>query len=570
MSSNGTKGQNTTAEAARQKKFSIKPFRTHTPMDESHARGIFAKLSRAMEEIHNRNASQLSFEELYRNAYNLVLHKHGALLYDGIACQLSSHLENVASSVAEVPDALLLESIASAWEDHSVTMVMIRDIFMYMDRTYVPQAKKRPVDELGLVLFQQVVWEHPLIQPRVTILMLEAVQQERQGQIAPSFLLKSIVSMLLELGGGCSSSISTTNFRKMDSSSRAPVESGQRRSAMGRFIDDNPNSRNIYERDFERIFLDTTQEFYRLESSSILSQSTASEYVRKATSRLNEELSRSQRYLSPTTEAVLIGICETEWIQTHAKTLVEMESTGFIALLQDCTQKMEELRHMYDLFSRVPNTVDLLRDALANAVKVDGRALLKDQERGVSDSITFIKGILSTRERYSEVVSYAFRGEKKTSKRFKESLEDVLNRDNRAANCLALYADELLKTGIKGITSSAAGGEFFSQAVDAELQNVVIIFRYLQDKDVFENYYKQHLAKRLLTGKSASEEAEKVMVSLLKAECGYQFTSKLEGMFNDMRISRDTRDSYRRYTKSTPLSESEGKGVELEVDVLTT
>ena len=30
------------------------------------------------------------------------------------------------------------------------------------------------------------------------------------------------------------------------------------------------------------------------------------------------------------------------------------------------------------------------------------------------------------------------------------------------------------------------------------------------------------------------------MVSLLKAECGYQFTSKLEGMFNDMRISKET------------------------------
>eukprot|EP00590_Aulacoseira_subarctica_P003713 CAMPEP_0172414624 /NCGR_PEP_ID=MMETSP1064-20121228/1267_1 /TAXON_ID=202472 /ORGANISM="Aulacoseira subarctica , Strain CCAP 1002/5" /LENGTH=805 /DNA_ID=CAMNT_0013151379 /DNA_START=42 /DNA_END=2459 /DNA_ORIENTATION=- len=542
--------------AAAKKKFVIKPFRSHTPMDESHARSIFAQLSLAMEEIHNRNASQLSFEELYRNAYNLVLHKHGTLLYEGIAFQLSSHLEKVASAVSEVPDALLLECIASAWEDQSVTMVMIRDIFMYMDRTYVPQQKKRPVYELGLMLFQQVVWEHPLIQPRVTLLMLEAIQQERGGQIAPSFLLKSIVSMMLELGGSASSDNSKADNRHL---------------ARQRYTDtsNNPNNRNIYERDFERLFLDTSQEFYHLESSSILSQSTASEFVRKATSRLSEELSRSQRYLAPTTEATLINICEMEWIQTHAKSLVEMEATGFIALLQDSTHKKEELRQMYDLFSRVPATVDLLRDALGNAVKTEGRALLQDQERGVSDSTTFIKGILNTRERFSEVVSYAFRGEKKTSKRLKESLEDVLNRDNRAANCLAIYADELLKNGLKGITSNAAG-EFFSQAVDAELQTVVTVFRYLQDKDVFENYYKQHLAKRLLTGKSASEEAEKVMVSLLKAECGYQFTSKLEGMFNDMRISRDTRDAYKRHIKGIPLAEGEGKGLDLEVDVLTT
>lgn len=40
--------------------------------------------STAIGEIHNKNASLLSFEELYRNAYNLVLHKHGDLLYQGV------------------------------------------------------------------------------------------------------------------------------------------------------------------------------------------------------------------------------------------------------------------------------------------------------------------------------------------------------------------------------------------------------------------------------------------------------------------------------------------------------
>jgi cullin 3 len=67
--------------------------------------------------------------------------------------------------------------------------------------------------------------------------------------------------------------------------------------------------------------------------------------------------------------------------------------------------------------------------------------------------------------------------------------------------------------------------------VESRLDKVVVIFRYLQDKDVFENFYKQHLAKRLLNGKSASDEAERAMIQKLKLECGYQFTSKLEGMF---------------------------------------
>ena len=52
-----------------------------------------------------------------------------------------------------------------------------------------------------------------------------------------------------------------------------------------------------------------------------------------------------------------------------------------------------------------------------------------------------------------------------------------------------------------------------------------------QEKDAFEEYYKRHLARRLLNQKSASDDSEKMMISKLKSECGCQFTSKLEGMF---------------------------------------
>lgn len=60
------------------------------------------------------------------------------------------------------------------------------------------------------------------------------------------------------------------------------------------------------------------------------------------------------------------------------------------------------------------------------------------------------------------------------------------------------------------------------------------------------------------------------MVSLLKAECGYQFTTKLEGMFNDMRISRETRDKYKSHKRSQEASGESAKGIDIEVDVLTT
>ena len=437
---------------------------------------------------------------------------------------LHQHYALQLTSISSFP-LCAINSISNA---DRITMVMVRDILMYMDRTYVPQNRRRPVYELGLHLFRTIVWEHPRVQPRVTQLLLDAVASERAGLLTDDrTLLKQNISMLLELGAADAS--------------------------------------NVYERDFETLFLGTTQEFYHRESLDFLSKNTAIDYVAKAQGRLDEEKIRAAALgLAQTTEGPLQNIVETELIERHAEALVKMENSGFAALLKDET-KVEQLRDMYDLLVRVPSSVDYLRDALSERVKTDGSALIADQERGQADPPAFVRGVLKMRDRYGNVVSTAFRGEKRAAKRLRESFEDFLNADARAASCLAVYVDELLRTGLKGATEAQ---------VTAELHKVILVFRYLSDKDVFESYYKQHLAKRLLNNKSVSDEAERAMVSQMKAECGYQFTAKLEVMFNDMRISRDTRDAYNTHRKAQQARQAVGggggKSVDIQVDVLTT
>ena len=83
--------------------------------------------------------------------------------------------------------------------------------------------------------------------------------------------------------------------------------------------------------------------------------------------------------------------------------------------------------------------------------------------------------------------------------------------------------------------------------------------RYLQDKDLFERYYKQHLSKRLLVGRVTNDDAEHAMLSKLKTECGYQFTSKLESMFMDIKTSQETMQAFRSH-----LSEH---SIDLAVDI---
>lgn len=70
-----------------------------------------------------------------RNSYNLVLHKHGDLLYNGVIGVITARLEKTAQEISAVSDDLLLIVLNQKWNDHQVIMTMVRDILMYMVRT---------------------------------------------------------------------------------------------------------------------------------------------------------------------------------------------------------------------------------------------------------------------------------------------------------------------------------------------------------------------------------------------------------------------------------------------------
>ncbi len=59
-----------------------------------------------------------------------------------------------------------------------------------------------------------------------------------------------------------------------------------------------------------------------------------------------------------------------------------------------------------------------------------------------------------------------------------------------------------------------------TRCVAALRVQVVILFRYLYDKDVFETYYKTHLQKRLLGNRSLSNDIERIMITKLKVRVG--------------------------------------------------
>ena len=72
----------------------------------------------------------------------------------------------------------------------------------------------------------------------------------------------------------------------------------------------------------------------------------------------------------------------------------------------------------------------------------------------------------------------------------------------------------------------------------------MILFKYIDDKDVFQSFYTTKLSKRLIHGVSASDEAEASMISKLKEACGFEYTNKLQRMFTGQCDTSDLLDTW--------------------------
>ncbi|CAL1133607.1 unnamed protein product [Cladocopium goreaui] len=508
---------------------SIRQFRSGDPMDEKESNRTWECLKHAIHQIHEHNASSLSFEELYRNAYNLVLHKYGELLYNGVQGVVADHLKGVAQSCIECPDDRLLDELKKQWDDHKTTMVMIRDILMYMDRNFVTQYKKVPVYEMGLVIFREKVSGHPRVKSHLLTLLLDNITAERRGEQVDRILLKHTLNMLVELG---------------------------------------VQGKNVYRECFEDPFLDHTRKFYQDESKQYISQNPCSDYLKKAEKRIREEKARVENYLHESTMEKIEELCDEEWISVHYKTLIHMENSGCAWMFQ--CDKIEDLERMYLLFSRVPISLKEIQKVMMDCMCEAGREVLNDPEK-VKDPVSFITAILSLKQKFDRFVKESFKESKDFQLALKQAFESFLNKDTRTAQYLSLYVDDQFRKGLRGMSNDAD--------VDAALEQVVTVFRFLQDKDVFENFYKQHLARRLLTGRSVSDEAERSMISKLKSECGHQYTSKLEGMFQDMKLSEDIMKQYKNSFASPSLARgmaprtgttpAMSSSIDLKVSVLT-
>ncbi|KAG8477662.1 hypothetical protein CXB51_027672 [Gossypium anomalum] len=523
------------------------------------------KLRRILEGLPEPPFTSEEYMMLYTTIYNMCTQKppydYSQQLYDKYREAFEEYITStVLPSLREKHDEFMLRELVKRWGNHKVMVRWLSRFFHYLDRYFIARRSLPALNEVGLTCFRDLVYQE--VRAKVKDAVIALIDKEREGDQIDRALLKNVLDIFVEIGMG-----------QMDR----------------------------YENDFEEDLLQDTSAYYSRKASSWIEEDSCPEYMLKSEECLRKERERVSHYLHSSSETKLLEKVQHELLVTYANRLLEKEHSGCRALLRH--DKVEDLSRMYRLYCKIPRGLEPVANVFKQHVTAEGTALVQQAEDatmifptldGIDDNLhnsivsninllvlsadihsftqasnapgvqeqVLIRKIIKLHDKYMAYVTDCFQNHTLFHKALKEAFEVFCNKTvtgSSSAELLATFCDNILKKG---------GSEKLSdEAIEETLEKVVKLLAYISDKDLFAEFYRKKLARRLLFDRSANDDHERSILTKLKQQCGGQFTSKMEGMVTDLTLARENQASFEDYLRSNSAAHP---GIDLTVTVLTT
>ncbi|XP_064456504.1 cullin-2-like [Ornithodoros turicata] len=446
----------------------------------------------------------------------------GDRLYQETKKYLNEHVQYLYELVVNNDD--LLAAYYTHWLQYSQGVDYLNKLYMYLNTQHIKKNKLSEADlsygsvepteqllevgELGLDL-----WRRNMIEPlrtNLVSLLLDAIEADRRGDSSvPQKVVQGVILSLVQ------------------------VEEYKRKLPL-----------SLYQELFEGPFLAATGEHYQREASRLLQECGCSSYMEKVLQCLAQENLRSRKFLHPSSYPKVTRECEQRMVGTHlaflhqeCEPMVAAERKGDLGRMYTLLRPLRALDPLIQTLQRHMERVGLER--VASCTGTNGANVNVPQ--------LFVEAVLEVHTSYQELIKDVFQADQQFVSALDKACATIINnRSNTKQPCrspelLAKYCDSLLKKSAKGISESE---------VEDRLSQSITVFKYIDDKDVFQKFYAKMLAKRLIHSQSMSMDAEEAMINKLKQACGYEFTSKLHRMFTDMNVSADLNGKFNTYLKA--------------------
>uniref|UniRef100_A0A8D2NU67 Cullin 4A n=1 Tax=Zosterops lateralis melanops TaxID=1220523 RepID=A0A8D2NU67_ZOSLA len=250
---------------------------------DNYTQDTWQKLHEAVGAIQSSISIKYNLEELYQAVENLCSYKVSATLYKQLRQVCEEHVKAQILQFREYPF-----KINKCWQDHCRQMIMIRSIFLFLDRTYVLQNSVLPsIWDMGLELFRTHIISDKQVQTKTIDGILLLIERERNGEAVDRSLLRSLLSMLSDL--------------------------------------------QVYKESFEQRFLEETNCLYAAEGQRLMQEREVPEYLHHVNKRLEEEGDRVITYLDHSTQKPLIACVEKQLLGEHLSAILQKGKDVFEA-----------------------------------------------------------------------------------------------------------------------------------------------------------------------------------------------------------------------------------------------
>ncbi|KAK6950192.1 hypothetical protein Daesc_008518 [Daldinia eschscholtzii] len=517
------------------KKLVIKNLRTTSRANdlEKYYDATRKELLEALQAIFEQKQPRQPLERLYRGVEDLCRHGASRELYETLRERCETYLKN------DLQRSIVAEAGSSNVD------TTIRSVFSYLDRSFLLSSKEfQQINDMAITLFRRTVFvasqpSSPSPGAKTLAGMCDLVDYDRRAdaRFDPA-LLRDSISMLHIL--------------------------------------------NIYGKSFERRFLDASKKYFE-EFANEQSSASLKVYISSCEKLIAREDYRCNAYnFDSTTKRQLMDDAHAILIDSYSEKLLDSGSIG--KLLDE--NALDSMKALYDLL-RLSGIQKRLRQPWEEYIREAGAAIVNDTSRGDEMVIR----LLEFRRSLDLMIRDAFNRDDEFTYSMRQAFSSFINDrkvlsawktgTSKVGEMIAKYIDMLLRGGLKTIPKSllsdaqdrvdaeqsglASTGDEDAE-LDRQLDQALELFRFIEGKDVFEAFYKQDLARRLLMGRSASADAERSMLAKLKNECGSNFTHNLEQMFKDQQIARDEMASYKSWCEGTGQGKS---SLDLNVSILS-
>lgn len=288
---------------------------------------------------------------------------------------------------------------------------------------------------------------------------------------------------------------------------------------------------SVYIEEFEVPYMAHLSDYYEHESQALLKKLSVQDYIKQVDARFNKEVDRTRQYLHPNSLSKAVFILETQFIDNHLSFLKQ----NFNTMIEK--EQVDHCTIMYGLLVRI-------RGALQDSILYFEHLVEKQVYKIASDvkgtilkeSSEYFNQLLKLRQHYLTFAKAAFGENSAFDASIDKGFRTVFSEqtDFPYPEALSKYLDTLMK---KSKTEDPDSNDTLQEG---PIFNILKLFDYINDKDIFQKFYTRYLAKRLIYNSFKSMELEQNVILKLRENRGFDYTQKMQKMLTDITLSNET------------------------------